>query len=87
MNTVFRKLNIAFKNKFKVIAKCHHKKLKNLGKQQESKANKSMTTYIKNTVQNFLSDHLTTEEYTALDHHYGYGLDHHIPCKFSSNRI
>ena len=48
-----------------------------------NKANKSITTYVKNTVQNFSSYQLTTEEYTALSN----GLDHHIPCKFNSNRI
>ena len=41
-----------------------------------------MTTYIKNTVPNFSSYQLTTEEYTVLL----YGLDHNIPCKFN-NRI
>ena len=46
-NTVFRQLNIALKSKFKVTEKCHHKTLTNLGKQQGSQANKSITTYIK----------------------------------------
>ena len=47
------------------------------------KTDKSTTTYIKNTVHNFSSYQLATEEYTALS----YRLDHHIPCKFSNNRI
>ena len=50
---------------------------------QERKTDKSTTTYIKNTVHKFLSYQLATEEYTALS----YRLDHHIPCKFSNNRI
>ena len=50
---------------------------------QERKTDKSTTTYIKNTVHKFLSYQLATEEYTALS----YRLDHHIPCKFSNNRL
>ena len=83
LNAVFHQLNIALKSKFKVIANCRQKKLTNLRKQQEGKIDKSSTTYIKNVVHNFSSYQLTTEKYTALS----YGLDHHIPCKFSSNRI
>ena len=75
--------SLALKSKFKVITNCHQKKLTNLREQQERKISKSMTTYVKNTVHNFSSYQLTTEEYTALS----YGLDRHIPCKFSSNRI
>ena len=82
-NAVFHQLNIALKSKFKVIANCRQKKLTNLRKQQEGKIDKSSTTYIKNAVHNFSSYQLTTEKYTALS----YGLDHHIPYKFSSNRI
>ena len=59
------------------------KKLTNLRKQQERKIDKSTTTYAKNTVHNFSSYQLTTEDYAA----HSYGLDHHIPCKFNSNRI
>ena len=83
LNAVFHQLNIALKSKFKVIANCHQKKLTNLQKQHERKTDKSTTTYIKNTVHNFSSYQLTTEEYTALS----YRLDHHIPCKFNNNRI
>ena len=83
LNAVLHQLNIALKSKFKVITNRHQKKLTNLRKQQERKTDKSMVTYIKNTVHNFSSYRLTTEEYTALS----YGLDHHIPCKFNSNRI
>ena len=42
-----------------------------------------MSTCIKNTVQNFSSYQLTTEEFTALS----YGLNHHISSKFNNNRI
>ena len=73
--------SLALKSKFKVITNCHQKKLTNLREQQERKISKSMTTYVKNTVHNFSSYQLTTEEYTALSN----GLDRHIPCKFSSN--
>ena len=83
LNAVFHQLNIALKSKFKMIANRHQKKLTNLRKQQERKTDKSMTTYIKNTVHSFLSYQLTTEEYTTLS----YGLDHHIPCEFNNNRM
>ena len=83
MNAVFHQLNIALKSKLKVIANGNQKKLTNLRKEQESKTNKSTIMYIKNTVHNFSSCQLTTEEYTALS----YGLDHHISCKFNNNRI
>ena len=75
-------LNIALKNKFKVISNHHEKKAADLQKQQEREIDKSLTTCIKNTGHNFSSYQLT-EEHTALS----YGLDHHIPCKFNSNRI
>ena len=83
LNAVFHQLNIALKSKFKMIANRHQKKLTNLRKQQERKTDKSMTTYIKNTVHSFLSYQLTTEEYTTLS----YGLDHHIPCEFNNDRM
>ena len=83
LNAVFHQLNIALKSKFKVIANRHQKKLTNLRKQQERKTDKSTAMYIKNTVHKFSSHQLTTEEYPVLS----YGLDHHIPCKFNSNRI
>ena len=83
LNAVFHQLNIALKSKFKMIANRHQKKLTNLRKQQERKTDKSMTSYIKNTVHSFLSYQLTTEEYTTLS----YGLDHHIPCEFNNNRM
>ena len=83
LNAVFRQLNIALKSKFKVIANHNQKKLTNLRKQQDRKTDKSTTTYIKNTVHNFSSYQLTTEEYTPLS----YGLDYHISCKFNNNRI
>ena len=83
LNAVFHQLNIALKSKFKMIANRHQKKLTNLRKQQERKTDKSVTTYIKNTVHSFLSYQLTTEEYTTLS----YGLDHHIPCEFNNNRM
>ena len=82
LSVVLHQLNITLKSKSKVITNRHQKKLTNLQK-QERNIDKSTTRYIKNTVRNFSSDLLTTEEYTALS----YGLDHHIPCKFSSNRI
>ena len=75
-------LNIALKNKFKVISNHHEKKAANLKKQQEREIDKSLSTCIKNTVHNFSSYQLT-EKYTELS----YGLDHNIPCKFNSNRI
>ena len=59
LNAVFHQLNMALKSKFKVIANRHQKKLSKLRKQQEKK---STTTYIKNTVHNFSSYQLTTEE-------------------------
>ena len=83
LNAVFHQLSIALKSKFKAIVNRHQKKLTNLRKQQERKIDKSTTTHIKNTIHNFSSYELTTEEYTALSH----GLDHYIPCKFNSNRI
>ena len=83
LNAVFHQLHIALKSIFKVIANRHQKKITNLRKQQERKIDKSTTAYIKNTVHNFLSYQPTTEEYTALSN----GLDHHIPCKFNTNRI
>ena len=83
LNAVFHQLNIALKSKFKVIANRDQKKLTNLRKQQKRKTYKSMVTYIKNTVHIFSSYQLTAEEYTALSCR----LDHHIPCKFNSNRI
>ena len=83
LNAVFHQLNIALKSKFKMIANRHQKKLTNLRKQQERKTDKSITSYIKNTVHSFLSYQLTTEEYTTLS----YGLDHHILCEFNNNRM
>ena len=83
LNAVFHQLRIALKSIFKVIANHRQKKLTNLRKQQERKTGKSTTKCIKNTVHNFSSQQLTTEEYTALS----YGLNQHIPCKFNSHRI
>ena len=61
LNAVLHQLNIALKSKFKVITNHHQKKLTNLRKQQERETDKSMVTYIKNTVHNFSSYRLTTE--------------------------
>ena len=83
LNIEFHQLNIVLKSKFKVIANRHQKKRTNLKKKQESKINKSTNRYIKNTVKNILSYQLTTGQYNALSD----GLDHHIPCKYSSNRV
>ena len=80
---MFHILNIALKSKFKVIANRHQKKLTRLWKQQETKINKSMTMYIKNTVNNFSSYQLTTEKYNALSCR----LDHHVSCECRSSRI
>ena len=77
LNTVFHQLNTALKNKLKVTTNRHQKKLMKKRKQQESKFNKSTTTYIKNIINNFSSYQLTTEKHNALS----YGLDCHIPCK------
>ena len=76
-NILKRSLNLV------MTANHHQKKLTNLRKQQERKIDKSTTPYIKNTVHIFSLYQLTTEKYTRLS----CGLDHHIPCKFSSNGI
>ena len=74
LNTVFHQLNVALKSKFKVVTSRHQKKLSNLRKHQTAKTTESKPHYIKNTVQNFSSHQLSTDEYTASS----YGLDHHI---------
>ena len=70
------------KSKLKAFTRLHQKKY-NLRRQQKAKTVESKNCYNKNTVQNFSSYKLSTDEYTALS----YGLDHHIPTRLNINRI
>ena len=83
LNTVFHQLNVVLKNKVNVVTSWHQNKLSNLRKQQKAKTIESKTHYNRNTVHNFSSYQLSTDEYTALS----YELDHHIPTRLNNNRI
>ena len=60
------------KSKFTVVTSRYQKKFSNLCKQQKARTMKLKTHHIKNTVQNFSSYQLSTDEYTGLWN----GLDH-----------
>ena len=83
LNKVFHQLNVALKNKFKVVTSRHQKKLSTLCKQQKAKTMESKTNYIKNSVQDFSSYQLSTDEYSALP----YGPAQYIPTRLNKNRI
>ena len=81
---LLHQINKAIKSKIKAVSARHLKKLKNLRLRQNNVSpRKNNLVYLKHTICNMSSYHLTHEEERALSH----SLDHHIPSKTDPNLI
>ena len=82
--TILHQINKAIKSKIKAVSARRLKKLEKLRLRQNNVSpRKNNLVYLKHTICNISSYHLTHEEERALS----YGLDHHIPSKTDPNLI
>ena len=82
-SVVMYRLDRSLKLKSNVVSQCHIKKLSELHNQTKSASVENPAIFISQTVHNFSSYHLPTEEEEALS----FGLGKHIPTGLNRNKL
>ena len=82
-NVIMYRLDRSLKPKSNVVSQRHMKKLSKLRNQTNLASGENPAIYIRQTVHNFTSYHLTTEEEKALS----FALDEHIPISLNRNKL